>query len=47
MQEKECQNYEDCSLYAGDLEEETNALLKEPDTMGITYSTGVLTLICC
>lgn len=47
MQEKEIQMHEDYCLYAGNLEEETNALLAEPDSEAITYNTGVLTIICC
>lgn len=48
MQEKGIRMHEDCSLYAGNLEEETNALLAEPDNEEITYSNmGVLTIICC
>lgn len=47
MYEKEYQEYEDCSMYAGNLEEETKALLEEPDGRGITYNTSILTIICC
>lgn len=47
MQEKGIQKYEDYCLYAGNLEEETNILLAEPDKEAITYNTSVLTIICC
>lgn len=47
MQEKGIRMHEDCSLYAGNLEEETNALLAEPDNEAITYNTSVLTIFCC
>lgn len=48
MQEKGIQKHEDYCLYVGNLEEETNALLAEPNTEEITYSNmGVLTIICC
>ena len=48
MQEKGIQLYEDYSLFVGNLEEETNALLAEPVNEEITYSNmGILTIICC
>ena len=47
MQENGIQKHEDYCLYAGNLEEEINALLAEPDSEAITSNTEVLTIICC
>lgn len=47
MYEKDYQEYEDCGIYAGNLEEETKTLLEGPDPRGITYNTSILITICC
>lgn len=42
------QGYEECYSYAGDLEKETQDLMKEPKTAGVyTSNTPVLTIFCC
>lgn len=48
MQEQNKQKFEDCDLYAGNLNEETEYLVKEKNTNATyTNNTPVLTIFCC
>lgn len=48
MMERSMQEYEDCNLYAGDLDEETAFLMKEGSASALyTDSTPYLTIFCC
>lgn len=48
MQEQNRLAYEDCKLYAGNLEEEISNLIQEKsDTITYTINTSFLTIFCC
>lgn len=48
MQEQNMQVYEDCKLYAGNLDEETKFLMQEKDvSRNYTDNTAYLTIFCC
>lgn len=48
MLEQNAQEYEDCNLYAGNLDEETAYLMKEENTAAsYTNNTAFLTIFCC
>ena len=48
MAEKNLCGFEECSVYGGDLEEETLYLvLEQENSFYITTNTGMLTIICC
>ncbi|GFI47985.1 hypothetical protein IMSAGC019_03311 [Lachnospiraceae bacterium] len=47
MAEKNLCSFEECSVYGGNLEEETLYLMQEPDVALITHNTPTLTIVCC
>ena len=48
MQEQYTQKFEDCNLYAGNLDEETEFLKREKnEDATYTNNTPVLTIFCC